>query len=459
MKRQKLEISAAAAASIGLLALASAMGIGRFSLTPILPLMQQDAGLTLAVGGWLATSNYIGYLLGALVCVVLAPRPAPAIRWGLVGVGCATLAMGFVVSPPVWLALRFLAGIASAFVLVGTSAWAMPILRHHGKEEWSGHVFSGVGIGIAVAGLFGLAAGIEAWSSRVTWTVLGAVSVALAALLWRPLGTEPPRPAQTPSQSARALPRPAIIAAFCYATFGFGYIIPATFLPALAKGYIDNPALFGLVWPVFGAAAALSTLASGWIGRGLAPWQLWTRAKWVLASGVLAPAIVVNVPTLLFSALCVGGTFVIITMAGIKEAMRLKGEPASLVVAVMTAAFGVGQIVGPLTVSLLDRSGHAFALASLIAVGALVAGNCVLLYCGGRSNPAKETEPARLAELQHSRRDGEAQETPAGRLAGTADRRQIRSSGEKTKEQGHAAPPRGDLGGGRVRLQSADGDR
>ena len=157
MNEKKLEISAAAAASIGLLALASAMGIGRFSLTPILPLMQQDAGLSLTVGGWLATSNYIGYLLGALVCIALTPRPALAIRWGLAGVGLTTLAMGLADWPPLWLALRFLAGIASAFVLVGTSAWAMPILRHHGKEDWSGHVFSGVGIGIVFAGLFGLA--------------------------------------------------------------------------------------------------------------------------------------------------------------------------------------------------------------------------------------------------------------------------------------------------------------
>jgi predicted MFS family arabinose efflux permease len=385
MNEKKLEISAAAAASIGLLALASAMGIGRFSLTPILPLMQQDAGLSLTVGGWLATSNYIGYLLGALICIALTPRPALAIRWGLVGVGLTTLAMGLADWPPLWLALRFLSGAASAFVLVGTSAWAMPILRHHGKEDWSGHVFSGVGIGIVFAGLFGLAAGIDAWSSRATWIVLGAVSVALAALLWRPLGVEagPAMPAD--AQGTRALPRSAIVAAFCYGAFGFGYIIPATFLPALAKDYIDDPAMFGLIWPVFGAAAALSTFAIGWLGRGLAPRQLWTRAKWVLVSGVLAPAVVVNVPTLLFSAVCVGGTFMIITMAGIKEALRLGGAPAPLAVGVMTAAFGAGQIGGPLTVSLLGRSEHAFALASLIAVLGLIIGNCVLLYFGRRA--------------------------------------------------------------------------
>ena len=293
MNGKKLEISAAAAASIGLLALASAMGIGRFSLTPI--------------------------------------------------------------------------------------------LRHPGKEDWSGHVFSGVGIGIVFAGLFGLAAGIDAWSSRLTWIVLGAVSVALAALLWRPLGIDTGLSTPANAQGTRALPRSAIIAAFCYGAFGFGYIIPATFLPALAKGYIDDPAMFGLIWPVFGAAAALSTLAIGWLGRGLAPRQLWTRAKWILASGVLAPAVVVNVPTLVFSAICVGGTFVVITMAGLQEALRLGGAPAPLAVGVMTAAFGAGQIGGPLTVSLLGRSGHGFVLASLIAVLGLVVGNCVLLYFGKRA--------------------------------------------------------------------------
>jgi predicted MFS family arabinose efflux permease len=387
MNGKNLEISAVAATSVGLLALASAMGIGRFSLTPILPLMQQDAHLTLSVGGWLATSNYIGYLAGALMCIALAPRPALAIRWGLVGVGLTTLLMGFSDSPPLWLALRALAGVASAFVLVGTSAWAIPILRHHGKEDWAGHVFSGVGIGIALAGLFGLAAGIDAWSSRATWIVLGCISVALAALLWRPLGAEAGEVARAHDQAPRTLPRSAIIAAICYAAFGYGYIIPATFLPAMARGYIDDPAMFGLVWPVFGAAAAISTFASAWLGRGLAPRQIWMRAKWVLAAGVLAPALWVNVATLLLSAICVGGTFVVITMAGLKEAMRLGGAPASLAVGVMTAAFGAGQIVGPLTVSLLGRSAHGFAFASLIAVAGLVAGNCALLFFSPPGEP------------------------------------------------------------------------
>jgi predicted MFS family arabinose efflux permease len=384
--------SAAAAAAIGLVALASAMGIGRFSLTPILPLMQQDAGLSLTLAGWLATGNYVGYLVGALVCIARMPFPALAIRWGLFSVGLTTLGMGLCDGPALWLILRFLSGAASAFVLVGTSAWAMPILARHGREEWSGQVFSGVGIGIAFAGLLGLAAGIEVWGSRRTWIALGLVATGLALVLWRPLAAERAAGATATATAItpglQTLPRAVIVAALCYAAFGFGYIIPATFLPALARGYIDDPVMFGLVWPVFGAAAAFSTFASARLGRNLPPRQLWMGAKWVLAAGVLAPALDINVATLLLSAACVGGTFMIITMAGIKEALRLGGACAPLAVGVMTAAFAAGQILGPLVVSLLGRCAHAFALASGVAVAGLVAGNCVLMVFADEAKPA-----------------------------------------------------------------------
>jgi predicted MFS family arabinose efflux permease len=383
MSRPPKPLSAAAIATIGLLSLASAMGIGRFSLTPILPLMQHDAGLTMAQGGWLASANYLGYLAGALICIILAPPPAAAIRWGLAGTGLFTLAMGLTDLEPLWLAWRCLAGVASAFVLIGVSAWAMPILTRQGREEWSGRVFAGVGTGVAFAGLFGLVAGLDAWGSRTSWIALGLVAVALAALLWNPL-QDRTRVASSSASQRHVLPGRAILAAACYLAFGYGYIIPATFLPAMARGYIDDPAAFGLIWPVFGVAAAISTLAASRLGRGLAPWQLWTRAQWVLALGVLLPALHVNVATLLLSAICVGGTFVVITMAGLKEALRLGGAPASLAVGVMTSAFAIGQIAGPLTVSLLAGSGHGFTLASLFAAFGLVASNCVLLACSAR---------------------------------------------------------------------------
>src|SRR5258706_15064950 len=99
----------------GLAALAVAMGVGRFAFTPLLPMMQQDAGLSVADGGWLASANYVGYLVGALSALAVRVPAAVAIRGGLIVIGLATLAMGFEQRFPAWMALRLLAGVANAW--------------------------------------------------------------------------------------------------------------------------------------------------------------------------------------------------------------------------------------------------------------------------------------------------------------------------------------------------------
>src|ERR1700728_3049258 len=52
-------------------ALAGAMGVGRFVFTPVLPLMEAQAHLTSAQASTLATSNYLGYLIGAVLGLML----------------------------------------------------------------------------------------------------------------------------------------------------------------------------------------------------------------------------------------------------------------------------------------------------------------------------------------------------------------------------------------------------
>src|SRR5882672_1302106 len=116
---------ATAAAFAGLAALAVAMGIGRFAFTPILPMMQDDAGVSIAGGGWLASANYAGYLAGALSAIRLRLSLVAAIRTGLLAISLATLAMGLHHGFAYWLVLRALAGVGSAWVLVFVSAWAL----------------------------------------------------------------------------------------------------------------------------------------------------------------------------------------------------------------------------------------------------------------------------------------------------------------------------------------------
>src|SRR5882762_4971757 len=165
----------------GLAALAVAMGVGRFAFTPLLPMMQADSGLSLAAGGWLASANYLGYLIGALSAGFF-PRSGKVIRIGLLVIAGATLAMGITHQLAVWAVLRLAAGMASAWVLVHVSAWCLPRLM--GRRTLAGTVYAGVGVGIVVAGA--LCGMLMAWSapSSQTWIVLGGICLLPTFLLW-----------------------------------------------------------------------------------------------------------------------------------------------------------------------------------------------------------------------------------------------------------------------------------
>src|SRR5882762_8642619 len=169
------------AAAAGLAALAVAMGVGRFAFTPLLPLMQEDAGLSLADGGYLAAANYLGCLVGALWAARPA-RPGHASRAALLAIAVTTMAMGITQTMQGWLLLRFAAGVASAWALVHVSAWALPRLAR-GGPLLGGVLYSGVGAGIALAGILCLALMAFAVSSAHAWLTLGLLSLAVAACL------------------------------------------------------------------------------------------------------------------------------------------------------------------------------------------------------------------------------------------------------------------------------------
>jgi predicted MFS family arabinose efflux permease len=381
-------VSPAPAALVGLVGLASAMGVGRFAFTPLLPLMQQAGTLSLAQGGSLARANYLGYLIGAVVCMARGPSPGRAARVGLAAVAALTAGMGLTESLPAWVALRFLAGVASAFVLVGVSAWALPLLAARGRASWAGWVYSGVGIGIFVCGLVGLATGVLEIPPRTAWLLLAACSAAVAILCWGTLGAEPSLAAPPRSAPSAALPAGTWRLVLAYGAFGFGYIVPATFLPAAARQVVPDPAVFAWTWPVFGLAAAASTTASSRWLRDAPPRKLWMWAQVVMAAGVLAPVVRMSVPTLLWCAVCVGGTFMVVTMTGIQEARRLAGAAAPRLIAAMTAAFAVGQLVGPFTVTSLGSSSAAgVALPHAVAAAVLLLGLAAMVLGPAPSPP------------------------------------------------------------------------
>jgi predicted MFS family arabinose efflux permease len=163
----------------------------------------------------------------------------------------------------------------------------------------------------------------------------------------------------------------------CYGVFGFGYIIPASFLPVMAKNALPGSALFGWSWPIFGLAAAVSTLAVAWLGRHAGYRRLWMASHLVMAIGVALPVLQSNLATILAAALCVGGTFMLITLAAMQEARRVAGSHAAVLIGAMTSAFALGQILGPLSVTL--AVGGSFSGALLFAAAMLAASALLLV--------------------------------------------------------------------------------
>lgn len=360
----------------GMLALAVAMGIGRFAFTPVLPMMLDDAGLSIRQGSWLASVNYAGYFIGAVGAGLLRIPAGTAIRGGLGMIGLVTLAMALPLPIEGWMAMRFLAGTASAWVLIVISSWSLETLGRHQRPGLSSVVFAGVGAGIATAGLLCIALLQVAAASTHAWLLLGALSVAVTLLVWPVFPPSNKAPGSRPRVlSGERWSADAVCLAVCYGVFGFGYIIPATFLPVMAKNTLQDPALFGWSWPLFGAAAAVSTLLVAPAKRLFSSAQVLAASYFVMAFGVALPVLRSDMATISIAALCVGGTFMVMTLTAMQEARRIAGERAPALIAAMTATFAAGQIAGPLAVG-TSTTGGAFTHALLTA-------SLFLLHIGG----------------------------------------------------------------------------
>jgi hypothetical protein len=87
----------------------------------------------------------------------------------------------------------------------------------------------------------------------------------------------------------------------------------------------------------------------------------------------------------MIAGICVGGTFMIITMAGMKEAHRI-APPGDVMrhIAVMTASFATGQMIGPVFASSVHDLTGSFSAALLITSAALVVTALALMVGAAR---------------------------------------------------------------------------
>jgi MFS family permease len=392
--------SAWTAALAGAASLAVAMGIGRFAFTPILPMMLAEGALDLHAASWLATANYLGYLLGALLCAVqpwIAARvPAIAglegprtVRAGLAATVVLTLAMA-VPWPAAWPTWRFLAGVASAYVLVHTSGWCLAVLARRQATRLGGVMFTGPGAGIVLSGLVAGALVLAHHRAVAGWLVFGALAAALSAFVWGVVG----RPAGPPLAAAAAARRADELAGeahgsleiatlgLAYGLAGFGYIITATFLPVIARTALPGSPWIDLFWPVLGAGVVAGALLATRLELGGDLRALLAIAYLMQAAGIAVGAVWPSEAGFVIGSLLIGLPFTAITFFAMQEARLVRPQRVASTMGLLTALYGIGQIVGPPLVALVLRhsasTAAGFDLALGIAAGALVVG--ALLY-------------------------------------------------------------------------------
>lgn len=377
-QRQRLKVLSA-----GIFSLILVLGVARFAYTPLLPLMQEQAGLGIAEAGWLAALNYVGYLSGALIASLISDLVLKdkLYRIGLVVAVLSTVVMGLTTDVTIWALSRFVAGLSSAAgMLLGTGLILNWLIRHNHRSELGIH-FAGIGIGIA-----GCAAAVGLMSHGLDWREQWFAFTAIGALLLIPALRWLPAPDTSGlTKSGQVMedkpPSPLFMRIFMAAYFcaGFGYVISATFIVAIVN---QLPGLAGqgnLAFLAIGIGAAPACFNWDLIARKTGDLNALILAAVLQIVGMLLPVMVGGLFATLIGALLFGGTFIgmvslVLTMAGRYYPTR----PAKMM-GKMTLSYGAAQIIGPAITGWLGASQGSYDVGLYIAAGVMVVGTLLLL--------------------------------------------------------------------------------
>lgn len=365
----------AALALAGLLSLAVAIGIGRFVYTPILPYMAAGLDLAKSEAGLIASANFLGYVLGALAAAwrALPGEPRHWLLSALVVSALSTGAMALTTNLGLFVLLRFVQGAAGALVMVLASSLVMDRLAAAGRAAWAAVMYAGVGTGIAISALVVPATATGSGDWQGPWLFCSALSLALSILIGVLLRT--PRATVAKKAGGRADKVGPGLRRFilAYGLFGFGYVITATFVSDMVRSDPTLQPAERLVWLCVGLTAAPTAPLWGWAGRRWGTQRAFAIACLIESAGVALSVSGGGIWPLLLGAGLLGGTFVGLTALGMVYVRSPSGGDPRRNLALMTAAFGMGQMVGPTLAGVMHDSLGSYLAPSLLAVAALVA--------------------------------------------------------------------------------------
>lgn len=394
----------------GILSLMVAMGIGRFAYTPILPLMQNDLAFSDAVAGYLATSNYGGYFVGAILAGILPLKRHKTmyLRLSLLASILTTLVMGLSHFYSLMLVIRFISGVASAFIFVLASSIVLDQLAAKGKTNWSGLFYSGVGLGIFLTGLI-IPSLNRLFHWEGAWISVAAVSGVLTIFIWIWLKDTPnivtkisKQNVHTQAQLPPAKWLPWLVVA--YGLEGLGYIVTGTFIVAIAgktSAFSGNPSF---VWMVVGLAAIPSCIIWSLLAKKWGFIRSLVLAMALQSIGIAMPTFWDSQTSLIVSAILFGATFMGITTIATTLARQMNPSNSSKIIGYLTAIYAIGQMIGPTIAGVLSSFTHNFNAALLGAASVVFIGAGMLLS-GIRfeSMPNTENEKTECEEEEQRR--------------------------------------------------------
>ena len=332
----------------GTAALALAVGVGRFSYTPILPFMLEELNITKTNGGLIASWNFFGYLFGSLLSIlpIFKKKIKLVFFISIIISLLTTFLMSLNNDIIIFIMIRFIAGVASAFVLIFATALILPSIQLLGKKSLSTSHFMGVGFGIVLSSIIVSILG----SFGFTWNDLWIGVTTLSIILAIPIFLYTPNETIISTTIIKSDTSNSIsfgLITLSYGLYGFGYVILGTFISTMARETVGLETTETYVWLLVGLAGIPMVIFWPWFGKKIGNDIALFFACAIMGFGILMPVILENKFGIILASILLGSTFIPITALALLEGQTRYSGSIRVSTAILTSSFGVGQMIGP----------------------------------------------------------------------------------------------------------------
>jgi MFS family permease len=389
--KKKSRRSFAIPALTGFVTLLISNGIGRFGYPPLIPALVDAKWFTVAQADYLGAGNLTGYIIGSMAGTFLNRYVGSVtlIRTMLLLVAVSFITCAYPLTYPLYFMIRLLAGFGGGVIMVIT---APTIFKHTAPERKGlvgGVIFSGVGIGIALAGT--LIPLIVSHGLETTWLAFAAIAFILTLLIWKgwPVGSNEKHvhiPTHGQSSGKGMLWSGAIIfLIFSYACNAVGFVPHTVFwVDFISRGLHRGIEQGTRFWVLLGLAAAVGPVLTGVVADKIGFAKSIRISLLFKAIGVILPLVSTANWSLALSSVFVGSLALGISSLAAGRTAELAGhQHQKQVWSRMTVIFSITHAGTAYLLSFLFSIEHSYTLLFEIGAATLLAGS-ILDYLSSR---------------------------------------------------------------------------